>query len=80
MGQRAQTLQDYLTSSAAAVADLPTAVFVERWRLITGEPPAILLSSRAAMLALLIECAPVPLLEAPVPTWDAPRPCPSTSQ
>jgi hypothetical protein len=52
------------------VADLPTAVFVERWRLITGEPPAILLNSRTAMLALLVECTPVAPLELPVPTWD----------
>jgi hypothetical protein len=66
----AQTLPGCSTSSAGAVADLPTAVFVERWRLITGEPPAILLNSRTAMLALLVECTPVAPLEPPVPTWD----------
>lgn len=65
----AQTLQDCSTSSAGAMADLPTAVFVERWRLITGEPPAILLNSRTAMLALLVESTPVAPLEPPAPTW-----------
>lgn len=79
MGQRAQTLQDFLTSSAVAMADLPPAVFVERWRLITGEPPAILLSSRTAMLALLIECAPVAPLEPP-PASDAPRADPAIAR
>jgi hypothetical protein len=70
MGQRAQTLQDFLTSSAAAMADLPSAVFVERWRHITGEPPAIMLSSRTAMLALLVESTPAAPFEPPIPTWD----------
>lgn len=79
MGQRAQTLQDFLTSSAAA-ADLPAADFVESWRRITDEPPAIMLSSRAAMLALLIECAPVVPLEPPVSTWDAPSAGPATAR
>jgi hypothetical protein len=70
MGIPAQTPQDCSTSSARAVADLPTAVFVERWRLITGEPPAILLNSRSAMLALLVASTPVAPLEPPVPAWD----------
>ncbi|MBP1178226.1 hypothetical protein [Methylobacterium sp. PvR107] len=52
------------------MADLPTAVFVERWRLITGEPPAILLNPRSAMLALLVASTPVAPLEPPVPAWD----------
>ncbi|MEL6059509.1 hypothetical protein [Methylobacterium sp. DCY52] len=80
MSQRAQTLQDFLTSSASALAGLPAADFVERWRLITGEPPAILLSSRTAMLALRIECAPVVPLEPLVPSSDAPRAGPSTAR
>ena len=80
MGQRAQTLQDFLTSSAVTVAELPTAVVVERWRLITGEPPAILLSSRTAMLALLVESTPVAPLEPLVPAWDAPSAGPGTAR
>ncbi|MDP4004148.1 hypothetical protein [Methylobacterium sp. NEAU K] len=59
-----------VTSGADTIADLPDAVFVERWRLITGEPPAILLSSRTEMLALLVGSTPAALLEPPVPTWD----------
>ena len=76
----ARTLPGCSTSSAGAVADLPTAVFVERWRLITGEPPAILLNSRTAMLALLVESTPVAPLEPPVPTWDGSRAGPGTAR
>lgn len=74
MGDRALMLQELLTSSATAMADLPATVFVERWRLLTGEPPAILLSSRAAMLALLIESMPAAPLEPPLPAWEASGP------
>ncbi|MCJ2103615.1 hypothetical protein [Methylobacterium sp. E-046] len=62
--------KDCMVSSGEALAALPTAVFVERWRIITGEPPAVLLSSRAAMLALLVDSVPLPPLLPPVPTWD----------
>jgi hypothetical protein len=70
MGQRAQTLQDFLTPSASAVADLSVADFVQRWRMITGEPPAVLLTSRTEMLALLIESTPAAPFKAPIPAWD----------
>ncbi|MFB0491924.1 hypothetical protein ABIE45_004510 [Methylobacterium sp. OAE515] len=70
MGQRAQTLQDFLTSSASAVAELPVTDFVRRWRMLTGEPPAVLLASRTEMLALLVESTPAAPLEPQVPTWD----------
>ncbi|MEE7448738.1 hypothetical protein MRF4_13490 [Methylobacterium radiotolerans] len=59
-----------LTSSADAMAGLSDADFVERWRLITGEPPAILLSSRSEMLAMLVECTPAAPLEPPILDWD----------
>lgn len=67
---RQQTPEDGLTSSADAVADLPVAVFVERWRLITGEPPAAMLSSRSEMLAMLVKCTPAAPLEPPILDWD----------
>ncbi|SEH35292.1 hypothetical protein SAMN02799636_01737 [Methylobacterium sp. 275MFSha3.1] len=59
-----------MRSGSDAMADLSDAVFVERWRLITGEPPAILLSSRTEMLALLVECTPAASLDLAVPAWD----------
>jgi|UppTromicSDPR003_1034534.scaffolds.fasta_scaffold00135_1 hypothetical protein len=77
MGTPAQTPENGLTSSVDALAVLPVVVFVERWRLITGEPPAILLSSRAEMLTWLVQSSPVAPLERPVPTWNCQR-CPSS--
>jgi hypothetical protein len=74
MGTSAPTLEKGLTSSAESLAELPAAVFVERWRLITGEPPAVLLDSRAEMLALLVQSSPVAPLELLVSTQDSP-PC-----
>ncbi|WP_373622537.1 hypothetical protein [Methylobacterium sp. OAE515] len=44
--------------------------FVRRWRMLTGEPPAVLLASRTEMLALLVESTPAAPLEPQVPTWD----------
>lgn len=70
MGIPAQTPQAFLTSSADAMADLSVGEFVRRWRLLTGEPPAILLSSRSAMLHLLVESMPVKPLWPAVPSWD----------
>jgi hypothetical protein len=78
MGTLAQTPEKGLTSSADALAILPVAVFVERWRLITGEPPAVLLDSRAEMLALLVQSSPVAPLELPVSTRDCQRRSSST--
>lgn len=71
MGTSAQTLENRLASSADAVAGLPVAVFVERWRLITGEPPAILLSSYTLMLALLVESTPAAPFDPRGSTWDS---------
>ena len=61
-----------LTSSPEAVDDLPDRSFLESWRLITGEPPAILLDSRAEMLALLVESTPEVTLEPTLPARDEP--------
>ncbi|MCJ2056826.1 hypothetical protein MKL09_09695 [Methylobacterium sp. J-048] len=80
MSTSAQTPEDRLTFRADGVADLPAAVFVERWRLITGEPPSVLLSSRMAMLALLVESTPVAPLEPPIPTWDGCTPGAGTAR
>lgn len=70
MGISPQTLEAFLTSSADALADLSVGEFVRRWRLLTGEPPAILLGSRPAMLRVLVESMPVKPLRPAVPTWD----------
>ncbi|MEE7451052.1 hypothetical protein MRF4_26465 [Methylobacterium radiotolerans] len=72
MAHTTLTLEDCPTSSADAAADLPAAVFVERWRLITGEPPAAMLSSRSEMLTLLVESTPAAPLEPPVSAWKHP--------
>ena len=60
----------WLTASPSAVAQMPPAVFVERWRFLTGEPPAIMLDSHRVMLALLVESAPSAPFEGPVPSRD----------
>ncbi|WP_378972301.1 hypothetical protein [Methylobacterium komagatae] len=65
-----QTQGEAATVNPDAVARMPEAVFVERWRLLTGEPPAILLCSRRAMLALLVESAPAAPFVPPVSAWD----------
>ncbi|MCJ2070018.1 hypothetical protein MKK75_14640 [Methylobacterium sp. J-030] len=49
---------------------MPTEAFVAAWRTITGEPPAILLSLRAAMIALLVSSMPVAPLQPTVPAWN----------
>ncbi|MCJ2135124.1 hypothetical protein MKK69_13840 [Methylobacterium sp. J-026] len=54
------------------MADLPVEAFVLGWRILTGEPPAVLLGSRTAMIALLVACAPVVPLTPADPVWDAP--------
>lgn len=49
---------------------LPLSVFVTRWRLITGEPPAIMLESRFEMLAILVQSVPVaPLVPVRIDQW-----------
>lgn len=59
----APSKRDDPTSELDTVADLPINLFIKRWRQITGEPPAILLNSRSAMIALLVESVPVAPIE-----------------
>ncbi len=54
----------------ARLAAMPVETFVAGWLAITGEPPAVMLSSRAAMIALLVESMLVVPLEPPTPTWN----------
>ena len=59
-----------------ALARIPLTAFVSRWRIITGEPPAIMLESRAEMLVLLVQSVPVaPLVPVLINRWgDSPLP------
>jgi|GEM_PF-2663987 len=61
---------DYPIHSIDTLASMPAEAFVAAWRTITGEPPAIMLSSRAAMIALLVASMPVVPLIPPVPAWN----------
>ena len=58
---------DHVSPRASALDRMPAADFIARWRLITGEPPVVMLNSRSEMLALLVEsvpAAPLTLAEA----------------
>ncbi|MGT2480526.1 hypothetical protein ACU4GR_20625 [Methylobacterium oryzae CBMB20] len=55
MDQSALHGTDRPATEADALSELPTGVFIQRWQQITGEPPAVLLNSRSAMIALLAE-------------------------
>ncbi len=58
------------------LALMPLAAFVSRWRVITGEPPAIMLESRREMLTLLVQSVPVaPLVPVVINCWGE-RPLP----
>lgn len=59
MDQSAALRTDHPATEQDALAELPAGDFVRRWRQITGEPPAILLSSRSEMIALLVESVPM---------------------
>lgn len=61
-------------STVDTLATMPIADFVAAWRVITGEPPAIVLSSRSAMLALLVDSVPAAPLQPPTPRRDGPAP------
>lgn len=54
----AQSLADGSSPGAKALAQMPLADIIARWRRLTGEPPAIILNSRSKMLALLVESVP----------------------
>ena len=58
---------DRVSPHAKALDRMPAADFIARWRLLTGEPPAVMLDSRSEMLALMVEsvpAAPLTLAEA----------------
>ena len=56
--------------SGDTLAAMSAEAFVAAWRTLTGEPPAIMLSSRAAMIALLVASMPAAPLQPTVPTWN----------
>jgi hypothetical protein len=78
MNTRVPAAADRPLADIDALVDLPVGVFVSRWRFITGEPPAILLSSRTAMIALLVESVPVAPLAPPAPSWETAPPADGT--
>ena len=48
---------DLASSKTDALHDMSEGEFVKRWKAIVGEPPAVMLSSRADMLRVLVESA-----------------------
>ncbi|SDO32200.1 hypothetical protein SAMN05216360_11967 [Methylobacterium phyllostachyos] len=62
--------EDSSIPSKETLAAMPVEAFVAAWRTITGEPPAIMLSSHAAMIALLIASTPVAPLQPTIPVWN----------
>ena len=50
------------------IAVLSREEFIARWHSIVGEPPAIMLECRAAMIRLLVEASPI---AAPVEAFGA---------
>ncbi len=62
---------DYSNPPSDTLAAMPIEAFVAAWRTITGEPPAIMLSSRAAMVALLVSSVPAAPLRPTIPVWNA---------
>lgn len=75
MDTPAHSTADYPIPSSNTLASMPAEAFLAAWRTITGEPPAIMLSSRAAMIALLVASMPVVPLQPPVPVWNGDDPC-----
>jgi hypothetical protein len=71
---------DYPIPSSDTLAAMSADAFVAAWRTITGEPPAIMLSSRAAMIALLVSSMPVAPLQPPVPVWNGDGVAASTTE
>lgn len=61
---------DYSIPSSDRLAAMPVEAFIAGWRTITGEPPAILLNSRVAMIALLVASIPVAPFKPPIPPRD----------
>jgi hypothetical protein len=61
---------DYPIPSNDTLVAMPAEAFIAAWRTLTGEPPAIMLSSRAAMIALLVSSLPVAPLQPAVLVWN----------
>lgn len=49
---------DARSPASDTLAHIPPGDFVARWRFLVGEPPAIMLESRSAMIRLLVESTP----------------------
>jgi hypothetical protein len=67
---------DCVLPKVTALARMPLAEFVARWRALTGEPPAVMLDDRSRMLVLLVKGIPAaPFLPAAQigPSDHAPR-------
>lgn len=60
-------------SREASIAALSRETFVERWRVLVGEPPAAMLECRREMLALLVESVPVGVDHLPGHAADVPK-------
>jgi hypothetical protein len=70
MDKPAPDTADYPTPVTDTLASMPVHTFVAAWRTITGEPPAVMLTSRVAMIALLVASIPVAPFEPPMPARD----------
>lgn len=66
---------DRVLPKVTALAGMPPAEFVARWRALTGEPPAAMLDDRFQMLVLLVKSVPAspPKLEAETELYDPAR-------
>ena len=61
---------DHPIPPSDTLAAMPSDAFLAAWRTLTGEPPAIMLSSRAAMIALLVSSMPIAPLRPAIPVWN----------
>lgn len=44
----------HIYAETTALARMPLAAFIAQWRILTGEPPAVMLNSRSEMISLLV--------------------------
>lgn len=66
MTESDRTRIDLATAKPDTLDDISEGEFVKRWKALVGEPPAVMLSSRADMVKVLVESVP------PATTADAP--------
>lgn len=52
-----------MSQSEDALTHMSQAAFVAAWQIFVGEPPAMMLDSRSAMIRLLVESTPAAQLE-----------------